>query len=576
MEFRILGPFEVIDNGIHLAVRGRHHPKALALLLCRAGQVVSMNQFIDTLWEDRLPGTALRQVQNIVAGLRRQLGESGPRIERIGTGYRLDLSGTTLDAQRFTQEMARANELRDAGNLADAHREIESALRHWRGPALSGLDLPATSPLADQLNQARLAAIEMRVDLALSLGESDLGDLIIELEELWASHPYHERLAIRLMTALHRHGRGHEALKVYTELRDRLVDELGIDPGQAITALYTQILHEGDLPPSDGGYLISRAQLPAAVSDFTGRAAEMAVLDEMRRDDGPRLTAVTGAGGSGKTALTVLWAHRSRDLFPDGQLYVNLRGIDIEPMLPHTVLSNFLQALGWDPAQVPPRTADAAALYRSVLADRRVLVILDNAGGVEQIRPLLPGGAGNRTVVTSRNRLAGLVAVDDPSPVSLNMLSRAESVELVASLVDADRLGPGDAGRLAELCGGLPLALRIASAHLAMSPGLTIAQYIRDLESGDRLEQLSVDGDPKAAVATLFETSFRAISRPAQRMFTVMGMIPGPFCRDMAATASGHDHRTAHSLLQQLKSAHLLEPRAGGLYRPGAVPGRSR
>jgi tetratricopeptide (TPR) repeat protein/transcriptional regulator with XRE-family HTH domain len=353
----------------------------------------------------------------------------------------------------------------------------------------------------------------------------------------------------------------------------RLADALGLTE-QERAGLTTATGGTGGLAPMPpvGGV---GCQLPMDVAGFTGRADSLTRLDRLltagaRTAATVVISAIGGTAGVGKTALAIHWAHQVRALFPDGQLYVNLRGYaPTPPMRPVEALAQLLRALGVGAEQVPVEVEEAAGLYRSLVTDRRVLIVLDNARDAEQVRPLLPAGPGCLVLVTSRDRLSGLVARDGARRLTLDVLSPTEAHELLARILGQEQVQaePEATAELARVCGFLPLALRIAAANLLDQPGQPIAGYVTKLRAGDRLAELAVNGDPQAAVGMAFEASYAALDRAAQRLFWLLGLVPGPdVTAGAAATLTGATPIQAERLLEQLAGAHLLEPRGGGRY----------
>ncbi|ADD40564.1 AfsR/SARP family transcriptional regulator [Stackebrandtia nassauensis] len=579
MEYRILGPLEVVRDGVPIAIKGRHQPRLLAMLLLEAGQTVTLSRLVDVLWDEEPPETARRQAQNYMAALRRTLGTSNP-IEVVGEGYRFAAGDSFVDSVRFEELNHLARHDAREGRHAKALPSFDEALGLWRGPTLAGLSARWLESRSRRLDDLRLGMIEDRAASLLELGRH--ADVVGELAELLAEKPYRQQAARHLMLALYRCGRGAEALEVFGALRTRLAEELGIDPNPMVRELHGRILREDAslaVPRPEMSIVAAKpeilvpAQLPAGVATFTGRDEELAELDRLF-DSGAAVTvlsAISGGGGVGKTALAVHWSRNRTERFPDGQLYVNLRGFDHnEPLKPIDALSRFLRALGTPSAKIPAETEEASALFRSVMNGRNMLVVLDNARTAEQVRPLLPGGQDNAVLVTSRNRLASLAALNDAKLMALDVLSLTESLELLAELIGADRVNadPDSARRLVELCGHLPLALRIAAASLAARSDGSISNLASELDSVSRLEILSIEGDPYSAVTATFDLSVGALSIEARDLFLRLGMIPGEdIAEGLAVEVSGHQEDRAKDLLQGLVSAHLLETHVPGRYR---------
>ncbi|HEX6356409.1 ATP-binding protein [Actinophytocola sp.] len=360
------------------------------------------------------------------------------------------------------------------------------------------------------------------------------------------------------------------------DVLDRIVIALGASPAEQ--AQWSEVwyrvarqLHDQRRSPSPATQSTPRL-LPLDIPGFTGRRDALTELDTLLTPDGGAvvISAVAGTAGVGKTALAVHWAHRVAGRFPDGQLFVNLRGYDPrEPVRPVDALAWFLRALGVPPGQVPAELDEAALLYRSLVASRHVLVVLDNAGSAEQVRPLLPGAAGCAVLVTSREDLRGLTALDGARPVRLDTLPEADSLALLARMVGADRLDGerSAAAELAALCGHLPLALRIVGAHLASHPKRSIDAYARDLARGDRIDMLAIPEDPRAAIRTAFDLSYRTLTSRQGRLFRALGMVPGPdFTASAAAAVARCPVREAEQDLDRLATAHLVSAHPAGRY----------
>ncbi|WP_203903127.1 AfsR/SARP family transcriptional regulator [Virgisporangium aliadipatigenens] len=575
MRFLILGPLKVIDGDRAVVLGGRRRRTALAVLLANAGQVVPLEHLIDAMWADP-PATARRQIQNEISALRRALAGGTP-IDVVGHGYRIAPGPGELDAREFTDLVAKALDLAGRDQPAAAADTLREALRLWRGPAL--MDLPgfAVEAAAVRLEEQRLAALEQCVDLELGLGRH--ADLVGELAELVTAHPLRERLVGQLMRALHGSGRQSEALEAYGHLRVRLADELGLQPGTRLRELHGAILRNDPTvrppapAPSRTAAAPAPAQLPADVSGFTGRAEHLHRLDALLREERPNavvISAIAGMAGVGKTTLAVHWGHRVRDRFPDGQLYLDLRGFSGDaPVRPAEALTHLLYSLGEQPEQIPADVQTAAGRYRSLLADRRMLVVLDNAADADQVRPLLPGSAGCVVLITSRNRLPGLVARDGADRLLLDVLTPDEAFDLLATLLGPERVAaePAATAELARVCSYLPLALRVATAHLLGHPWPGIADYVGALRAGDRLAELDVDGDERSGVRRAFELSYRTLDPDARRLFRLFGLAPGADITVAAAAAlGGAGAADTRRRLERLTGANLLDQRVLGRY----------
>jgi DNA-binding SARP family transcriptional activator len=546
----------------------------LAILLAEAGRVVTTERLVEEIWAGRAPRAAVSTVQNLVMRLRARLGR-GPLLTR-GRGYELVVADGDVDARRYENLVVAGRHHLAEGRLAPAVDKLAEALALWRARALA--DVPA-SPTVDayaaKLEQSRLTALEERLGAELELGRHHA--VVDELHGLVGEHPLRERLRAQLMLALYRSGRRGEALEVYRQGRQELVEQIGLDPGPQLRDLHRAILaDESGLAAPGSPVTAGRtrdqppAQLPADPSGFVGRAEYLARLAALLPDAG-RLSVVTLAGtaGVGKTALAVHWGHKVRDRFPDGQLFVDLRGYSSSPPVrPIDALAHLLPALGVPPERVPADEAQAAATYRTALADKRMLVLLDNARHPEQVRPLLPGSAGCLVLVTSRDQMAGLVARDGAVRLTLDVLSAPEAHALLTRLVGADlvRVEPDAVAELAGLCGYLPLALRIAAARLTAGRWSGIAEYASRLRT-DRLAALRIDGDPEAALQTALDSSYAGLPPAARRVFRLLGLVPGPdVTAEAAAALANVSPADAAGLLSRLADVHLAAEHALGRY----------
>ncbi len=592
--FRVLGPFEVEVGGRPFPLGRRRERCLLAVLLLELGCVMAVDRLVDLLWDEDPPEHARRAVHAHVARLRAALddplGGDGVRIVTAGSGYVLHAERSSVDAEQFRQMAGRAR----AGTAEERAGLLRAALALWRGPPLVDIaSYRLRARVCRDLEELRLLAHEDCIAAELDLGRH--AELVAELHGLTDAHPYRERLRALLMLALYRAGRQVEALEVFRSTRALLVDELGMEPTVRLQRLHQVMLHADErlarITEAELGQLADATvvrtrpwevtrriprELPADVAGFTGRAEQLKALDELLPGDRGAaavpvvISAIAGAAGAGKTALAVHWAHRVAERFHDGQLYVNLRGYALEaPVRPAQALAGLLRSLGVPPAQVPVEQVEAAALYRSLLAGRRVLVLLDNARFAEQVRPLLPGGPGGVVVITSRNRLCGLVARDGAGRLSIDVLSPAEASDLLVRVLGAARMQaePDASEELASMCAHLPLALRIAAANLVDRPQLRIAEYVRQLREGNRLAALSTDGDKQASVSAAFDLSYRVVPAAAQRMFRMLGLAPGPdITVEAAAALAGVTDDEAVHLLDRLAATHLVTEYRLGRY----------
>jgi DNA-binding SARP family transcriptional activator len=557
LEYRILGPLEVSAGGQLLSLGGSRQRRILAALLLRANRPVALADLVAAGWRGEPPASARRQVQNRIAVLRATLIVHGGVIETRDDGYLLRADDDQIDLHRFHRLAERAQVARDPGLF-------DEALALWRGPVLA--DCPGLAPA--EYEDRRLAVVEDRFACGVDAGEQDL---VPRLAALVEANPLRERLVGLLMRALDAAGRREEARGAYDALADRLHDDLGIDPGPELRRLHDRLCAGPRSTPDVDR--VRPAQLPGDVPAFTGRYADLAALDRILSDGYARdtvvISAIAGTAGVGKTAFAVHWAHRVRDKFSDGQLHVNLRGYaQTPPLRPLEALAPLLRALGVAPERIPNELDAAAAMYRSALAGKRVLILLDNAAGTEQVRPLLPGNPNCLVLVTSRDQLSELVERDGARRLTLDVLAPEEAHALLVRVLGQDRAVEETAiTELAHLCGHLPLALRIAAANLAEQPGLSVADYVVRLRGGDRLTALQIEGDPRAAVRAAIALSYAARPAPARRLLRLLALAPGPdISPGSAAAMADLDPETAQRLLEHLATAHLIERSAPGRY----------
>jgi DNA-binding SARP family transcriptional activator len=434
---RLLGSVDVLSDTGAVPVPGTRRAALLAALAVNHRKHVGVERLIDVVWAgEQAPATVTNTVQAHISGLRRLLGAAAT-IEVLGNTYRLDLGAEGTDLEHARRLLDAAGRQTDPAVRAD---QLRAALALWRGPALSGVRLPGwLDSQGRQLDALWLRINSDLIELRLASGEDD--ELVAELVRLTGEHPLDERLHGQLMRALYRAGRQADALAAYQRLRQALDEQLGLDPGPALRELQTAVLRQDPaLAGGAGGSQITAptpppAQLPMAVARFVGREGALAALDDAAAPHGTAVVCVSGTAGVGKTALAVHWAHRVADRFPDGQLYVNLHGFDpAAPALdPADAVAGFLISLGVPTERIPADLSHRTAMYRSLLAYRRILVLLDNARDAAQVRPLLPGGSGCMVVVTSRDRLTPLVALEGARPLPLDLLNVAEARQLLAT-----------------------------------------------------------------------------------------------------------------------------------------------
>jgi DNA-binding SARP family transcriptional activator/Tfp pilus assembly protein PilF len=568
VQFRLLGPMEATIAGQEVHIRAGKHRALLAALLLNANRQVTTSYLASRLWDTDPPPDARGTIQTYVRRLRRILSdESGQLIRTRPDGYSIEVETDQLDLTFFAELLDRAAA---AEELDKEHALLSDALALWRGPALA--DVPSDRLYRDdlpQLTERRLRARERLAELDLQRGRH--AEAISQLQQLTRDHPLRERAWGQLMVALYRSGRRAEALEAYRVVTAHLRDELGMDPDRELQDLHRQILTADPALDMQATNVPTRPslpprQLPAAVPGFTGRNASLRALDLLvSRDPSTAMAIATlvGPPGVGKTALAVHWAWQAVDRFPDGQLYVNLQGFATTSALTSSeALARLLRALGTRSEDIPVDVEEQAALYRTRLTDRSVLVVLDNAASSEQVRPLLPGERRCCVVITSRNELRGLAVSHGATLLTLDVLTDAESHTLLCELVGAGRVAaePTAAAELATLCGHLPLALRIAAAKLAAAPSLRIERYVARLRGGDLLGQLTITDDPQLAVRATFDLSFAALTPPARRMFRLLGLVPGATIEVSAAAAlAGTTPDEAETTLGELTHANLVQ-----------------
>ena len=597
LRVQLLGPVRAWRDEEELGLGGPRRRAVLGMLATHAHRSVSRSELIDGIWGQDPPASVVNCVQVYVTGLRRALEPQ--RVQRApaqvliasGPGYQLRLESGGLDAAELHTYLACARQLTEDGDLAAASRSLDAALGLWRGDSLAGVAGPWAEIERVRLEELRQTAICERIDVMLRLGAHH--EMLAELARLVREYPLRERIHGQLMLTLYRCGRQAEALAAFTNARGLLAEQLGLDPGPELWRLHQQILTADaalDLPPeatsSGHGAELAWAsrsgiagapaslrtvpvprELPADVDTFVGRAAELAELDQMLATGA---AAISGSAGVGKTALAVHWGHRARDLFPDGQLYVDLRGYDTgEPVAIDDALAGFLRSLGLADQDIPSDSGERAVRYRSLLDGRRMLIVLDNAAGAEQVRPLLPGVSSCQVLVTSRDSLGGLVARHGAKRLNLDLLPVRDAMvllrTLIGSRVDDD---PGAAVTLAAQCARLPLALRVAAELAAARPAQNLAQLTGELDSEHRrLDLLDLGGDPRTAVRGVFSWSYRHLPAQAARAFRLAGLHPGPDLDAYAAAALvSTDVERAAELLRLLARGHLIQPTAPGCY----------
>jgi DNA-binding SARP family transcriptional activator/tetratricopeptide (TPR) repeat protein len=578
MDYLLLGPLEVISGDGPVKIPGLRQRVVLAMLLLQVNQSVPLERLVDAVWDDDPPSTAKAQIQTCVSVLRRRLS-TADRPEPIKTspsGYRLSVSSEQLDIARFESLVASAYAAMAEDRPVEAVAGFRGALSLWRGPAAAGLASSIVQAAATRLNERRLTATEQCIELELQLGRHR--ELMGELSELVVEHPLREELRGYQMIALYRSGRQADALESFRRLQKIFREELGLDPGPKLCDLERAILANDRRlqlePPAESaadwtansGPAVPR-QLPAAVPEFTGRDRLLklvgAVLTESRDDSAAArclpIVALSGKGGVGKTAIAVQVCHALSSEYHDGQLFAQMREADGRPVSSSEQLARFLRALGLASSSLPSSMEERTASYRSFLADRHVLIVLDDANDAAQVTPLLPGGANCAVIVTSRNPLPGLCGARHFEVDDLDLQS---SIELISRIIGAQRVESERpaASRLAQLCGCLPLALRIAAAKLAARPHWRIAEITRRLaDEGTRLNELAVGG---LGIRGTLSLSFDSLEPDAQQLLVRLGLLGTvDFAAWVCAPLLDAEHWRAVDLLDQLVEAHLIEVR---------------
>lgn len=581
MEFKILGPMEVSSESVQLELGGARLQTAMATLLLSANKLVTMDRLMDAIYGERLPPTSRTQVQISICALRRLFSSAGHPdvIATRPNGYSLRIEAGQLDALRFEQLVAEARAAADPHKAVALYRDAQ---RLWRGPALHGMTSDVIQAAADRLDELRVNATEERCELELSLGRHR--ELVGELTELVKEYPLRERLCGQLILALHNHGRTSEALCVYRQTRQTLIEDLGLEPGEQLRQLHLAVLRSDPaLAPRVAPWHAEPEQaavprlLPTDIGDFTGRARQTAEIhrrlapaDGAAARSAAPVAVVTGSGGVGKTAVAVHASHLMSGHFPGGQLFIDLHGSSGRPVGPMEVLKRFITALGLPGSRIPAGLDERAETYRNLLAGRRVLIVLDDAAAESQVQPLLPGDGGSAVLVTTRG---GLAAVPDAGQVELGVFDAGESLDLLGRIAGRDRVHcRPEAAAIAEHCGHLPLALRIAGARLSARPDWS-ARHLADLlaDESRRLDELSYRD---MCVRTSISLTYERTGELARRLFRRLATIEAPtFSGGVGAALLGQSPDRAERALDDLVDARLIEVHSAGV-RGG--PGRYR
>jgi DNA-binding SARP family transcriptional activator/tetratricopeptide (TPR) repeat protein len=581
VRFGLLGPLVLADaTGSSVEVAGSRLRVLLAALLLHPNAPVPVGVLAEAVWDGAPPPGAARTLRSHITRLRRLLGPEAQRLVAREPGYLIRFEPAELDVAQFEALCRDAGAAFRAGDWATTADTTGRALSLWRGAPLA--DVPSQL-LRDQwlphLDELHVQAVEWRVEAGLHEGRHE--QLLPELRELTERHPLREHFHAQLMLALYRCGRQTAALAAYQRARRVLISELGIEPGEGLRKLYQRIQSaDPALAAAAAGQanqIASPRELPAAVTGFTGRLAELKELTsllDLAGEQGPGtvvITAIGGTAGVGKTALALHWAHQVAGRFPDGQLYINLRGFDPSgiPVTSAEALRRLLNALGVPQERIPHAPDAQLSMYRRLLADKRMLIVLDNARDEAQVRPLLPASPASLVLITSRNQLAGLAVTDGAWLLSLDVLPRDEAVRMLTARIGAGRAAaePVAVEQIARLCADLPLALAVAAARAAARRRFPLAALAGELrDAAGRLGALD-SGDQVASVAAVFSWSYQQLSPQAARLFRLLGLHPGPDI-SVPATASvaAVDEPQARRLLGELARDCLITEHAPGRY----------
>lgn len=558
----MLGPVEVLGPGGRADLQGARQRAVLGVLALHAGTVIPRERLVDVLWDDNPPRTAVKSLHSHVARVRQALRGCGlpDVLHTSAAGYVLAVDSGSVDAYRFEQAIRALSG--DADTVAVRSRE---ALALWRGDAFDDAMLTGWGIAEiNRLHELRLTASEHLWDAELRRGRHE--PAVAELDRMLVAHPHRERLVGLYMLALYRSGRQVDALNAYRRLRDALAEHLGVDPGPELSTLYTDILRQDqklDIP-APAHREPAPAQLPARPGHFTGRQAELNTLDSAVQAAEPPIVMISGPAGMGKSALAVQWAHGIAARFPDGQLFLDLRGHDPDTAIAAAdALTYLLLGLGVPDNRIPDAQIEKAGLYRSLLHGKRILIVLDNCGDTEDLLALVPGTASSLLLLTGR-RMPGAIAVRHAMrTISLDALDDATALALLTRVLGVERVNrePCAAAQLAQVCGGMPLALRIAAAKLLIHPDRGIEELATELAGPDCLDSLAVPGDSRS-VRAMFASAYRTLTPPAAQMFRLLGDFPGPsFSVELAATMAGVPIAAAHSVVDELVATQLISRR---------------
>lgn len=584
IRFGVLGPLQVECDGQLLSIAGPKVRMLLAGFLCAPGETVRVDALVDLMWHGAPPRTAVASLHNHVNRLRTVLCRYGARLRSVPNGYLLVVEPDELDLLAFAGAAERVRDAHEREDWAAVAAEAEGALALWRGEPFADVPALAACPQATRLREARLALLERVFAAGLHSGRHH--ELVAELTALTTEHPLHETFHAQLMLALHGCGRTAQALDVHRELRNRLAEELGVDPGGPVREAHQHILAsdgepEPPIPRAPSARSAARASqttpppvasLPRDIPAFIGRREELdLVLAACRRgaEAGGVLGihAVDGMPGIGKSAFAVHCAHRLASDFPDGQIFLPLHAHTPGTRVvgPAEALAALLLAVGVAPQEIPSELSARAGMWRSRVAGKKILLLLDDALGSEQVRPLLPAAPGTLVMVTSRRRMVGL---EDSVPITLDVLPPREAAELFTAKVGRAGLLPEDPSvvEMVRLCGYLPLAVQLLAARLRHHPSWSVADLVSDL--GDATGRLDAICAGTTSVAAVFDLSYRHLPTDLKRLFRRLGLHPGDDLDAYAAAAlDDTDLPTARRRLEVLEDHHLIDEPVRGRYR---------
>jgi DNA-binding SARP family transcriptional activator/tetratricopeptide (TPR) repeat protein len=575
--FTVLGPVRAWRDSVEVMLGTIQQRATLAVLLLNGNTHVSVDELVDALWGADPPRSAGRVIRTYVYRLRKAL--QSPVIESVGGGYLVRVTTSTLDLAAFRQARTDADTARRDGDPETAATRLREALALWQGQPLADIQGPYAEAQRENLARLRQAAVESRLAAEVELGAP--GEVVAELVGLVAENPLHERFRELLMLALYHRGQQAQALEVYRDAVSVLSTELGIDPGPGLQAVHERILRsDPDLlatpPPTPSPSSVTPAQLPADLPTFAGRRSDLKRIDATLPTTEAKpatvvVTVITGMAGVGKTTLAVHWAHQVAHRFPDGVIHLDLHGFGPADAVvqPGEAVNTVLAAFGVRHEHIPANSAAQAALYRSVLADRRVLLLIDNARDADQVRPLLPGAPGCLVIVTSRDQLTGLIARDGARPVHLDALPEDEAREFLVGRVGEDRLAaePDAVDEILDRCAGLPLALAIVATRAMTRPTFAIADLAAELRAARGGLDAFSDNDSAMDVRAVFSWSCRGLSPEAGRMFRLLAAQPGPdFTISAAASILALSPARVRTLAAELTQADMIAERSPGRY----------